>query len=61
MMLDIFRISFHYHDVDGCAAAVVEGEDGALVDVCSGDDESNQADEADRVVQIEEDILAWIC
>lgn len=61
MVLDIFRISFHYDDVDGCAAAVVKGEDGTLVDICSGDDESNQTDEADGVVQIEEDILAWSC
>ena len=44
------RIEFHHDYVDCCTAAVVEGEDGASVDVCSGDDDPDQTHEADGVV-----------
>lgn len=44
------RISFQNDDIDGCTAAVIESEDGPLVDVRSGDDQPNQADEADGMV-----------
>lgn len=47
---DRIRIGFHNDYVDGCTAAVVEGEDGAFVDVCSGDDDPDQTHEADGVV-----------
>ena len=43
-------IGFHHNYVDGCTAAVVEGEDGASVNVCSGDDNPDQTHEADGVV-----------
>ena len=43
-------LGFQNSDFDGCAAAIIESENGALVDVCSGDYESHEADEADWVV-----------
>lgn len=46
----VVRISFQNDDIDGCTAAVIESEDGPLVDVRPGDDQPNQTDEADGMV-----------
>lgn len=47
-------------DVDGLAAAVIQGEDGASGVLSPGDDDAGQADELDRVVVVEVEVLAYV-
>lgn len=52
--------AFEDDHLDGGPAAVVEGEDRAALDFCSGDDYPDETDEADWVVVVEVYALVYV-